>query len=540
MYTQRPLYIREHLASKETTLEEFMRSDRLREMYIAGAPGCGKTTFVAYWARRFAAKNSKRVLLVNYHENRESSIFAADGTFLYKFNTVLYESNVFNTLEGILTDENERFDLCIFDGVRQSNQVCKNLLSIINAHTGKTMKIGKSMHVTSLSFVLRGGDVDLGYKTEISRLFFDSWNRDDYVEAFENFSSRRVIHDDLKEDIKKMTAGAASQDVARIDRQHMNSNEGDMVTVDSGDQAAVTDAMIEEYVDLKYYLGGGSARLMFDFTYDDVEKFLTIETERVSDWKQFTRTSIAARSADSVNTLMQRFTSNDIVQKCTPLSRYVLMKAYENCQAELVDAVKSVADACCNPALQGWAFELQQLELIRLAVKANSEAPRTYLSAANFSYVPLNEGQYDGEQLQADTLENVGGVIWCLKWNQGCFDVAFYSNRTLVTIQFTVVEEDSLKLEYVKKLRDALRSKNKTMETVVHVVVVDGSFNYFKFKPPSGTGRSSKSGAEVEFEVSVCKSSKLVLKDFGPIKEDLSFQEIQKIPIYSMKRKATG
>lgn len=232
--------------------------------------------------------------------------------------------------------------------------------------------------------------------------------------------------------------------------------------------------------------------------------------------------------------------ASDSTQKCTPLSHYVLMEAYGRCRNTLVDAVKQVADACGNPALQGWAFELKQLELIRNAILANSAEAKKRLSADKFSYFPASEAEYDGKILRADRLHDVGGVIWCLKWNQGCFDVAFFSNKTLITIQFIVANEHSLKLEYIKELRSALRDNKKEVSTIVHVGIVEGNKSLLKFKAPTGAGRSTR-GCEVEFEVSVCKSSQLVSHDTaGTADEVLSFQEIEKIQIYSLKRKASG
>ena len=533
-YRKRPLFMRDHLASKATALDEFVRDDsNCCEMYMTGAPGCGKTTFVSYWARNYAAANKKRVLFVNYREKRECSVFVTEGSCLKKYNAALDKTELVDTVKKVLSLEKEGFNLCIFDGVRESKEVCSDLLSIINTQTGGTGKIGKSIHVTSLSFVIRGGDVNMGYGTEISKVYFDSWAMDGHKAAFKDFNERGVIDEELKKDIIKLTAfdvdaeeekEAAAGDVAaeagkdtegseQVLLDAMAESEDEVTITDAGmteskDEVTITDAMIEVYVDRKFHLAGGSVRLMFEYTYDAVKAFLKDEIGRVQDWEQFTLTAIAARSSDSVNNLMQQFMASDSNQKCTPLSHYVLMEAYERCRNKLVDAVNQVADACGNPALQGWAFELKQLELVRNAMLANSAEPKKRLSADKFSYVPASEAEYDGKILRADSLHDVGGVIWCLKWDQGCFDVAFYSNKTLITIQFTVADEHSLKLEYIKELRSALLANNKEVSTIVHVGIVDGSVRLFKFKPPTGAGRSTR-GCEVEFEVSVCKSSKL-------------------------------
>ena len=52
-YHKRPLHMRAHLADKETALNEFV---------LNNYPGCGKTSFVYYWAQNFAAKAAKKML----------------------------------------------------------------------------------------------------------------------------------------------------------------------------------------------------------------------------------------------------------------------------------------------------------------------------------------------------------------------------------------------------------------------------------------------------------------------------------------------
>lgn len=76
-YKKRPLFIREHLVGKASSLNDFVRDgNSFCEMYMTGAPGCGKTTFVSYWARKYAAANEKRrVLFLNYGEKRNALCF---------------------------------------------------------------------------------------------------------------------------------------------------------------------------------------------------------------------------------------------------------------------------------------------------------------------------------------------------------------------------------------------------------------------------------------------------------------------------------
>lgn len=79
----------------------------------------------------------------------------------------------------------------------------------------------------------------------------------------------------------------------------------------------------------------------------------------------------------------------------------------------------------------------------------------------------------------------MGGVsvIWCLKWNRGCFDVAFYIDTTLVTVQFTLQEEHSLKPNYIRGLRKALMDKSMAVDKSVHIGVRKNDWEEFQCVP---------------------------------------------------------
>lgn len=86
---------------------------------------------------------------------------------------------------------------------------------------------------------------------------------------------------------------------------------------------------------------------------------------------------------DAVNTLiMQRFRDKDGEGMCTPVSRYIAMIAYDNVGGELIKAVKAVAKNTGNPLLLGWAFELEQLEVIK-TVLFSPDDTQVFVSSGN-------------------------------------------------------------------------------------------------------------------------------------------------------------
>lgn len=121
------------------------------------------------------------------------------------------------------------------------------------------------------------------------------------------------------------------------------------------------------------------------------------------------------------------------------------------------------------------------------------------------SFYPTSQAEFNETDLTSGVVQD-GTVIWCQKWNQGCFDVAFYVNATLITIQFTLQESHSLKLQFVRKLRDALKKKNLPLYKCVHVGVREKHWTTLQFQSDkSGTGRQTLD-EEAEFVVDIYRS----------------------------------
>ena len=122
---------------------------------------------------------------------------------------------------------------------------------------------------------------------------------------------------------------------------------------------------------------------------------------------------------------------------------------------------------------------------------------RDSVSGRSFSHRNDDDDDFDDDDLI---------VLWCLKWNQGCFDVALYKRGTLATLQFTVSSSHSLKLQYLSRLRSALKRQSHPVDTVAHWFVVGGkSLRRFMHKSPTGTGRSN---GTLQFTVRVCNSTR--------------------------------
>lgn len=237
---------------------------------------------------------------------------------------------------------------------------------------------------------------------------------------------------------------------------------------------------------------------------------------------------------DAVNTLMQRFAGLDGVAKCTAVSKYIAMVAYDECGSAIADAVAAAARATGNPALKGWDFELQQLEIIKKGLKP-SPAATHIASDSGLAFQPTDQVHFDGILLVGNIDAHGVTIIWCLKWNQGCFDVAMYSDGTLIALQFTVSDFRLLKLEYVKDLRAALLSKGLTVQTVAYIGI--NKIGQIQWTPISGKGRSI---CEVEFTLHLSESTPLKISSSPLNNQACLLLRGTTVTIHNTKRKAVS
>lgn len=149
---------------------------------------------------------------------------------------------------------------------------------------------------------------------------------------------------------------------------------------------------------------------------------------------------------------------------------------------------------------------MEELEKVKEVLKSPCERPRHLTTPQGLVLFPTSEATYDGETLRMPTNPTGLVVIWCFKWNQGCFDLALFCNGQLVTLQFTTSATHSLKLQYVSQLRSALlKHGSPAGPTVFHwFVLKEEVLDKFKHDSPMGTGGRNFKHL---YTVSVCNST---------------------------------
>ena len=538
------LYIREHLVDVQTRLDDFVTDESKTKMYVTGPPGCGKTCFCLQWARRFSVLEKKRVFIIQFREYEACWIWIREANgALHRMKKPANKKKLDGVVERVIEEQTTPFDLCVHDGVIDRLDVCKDLISILNVAVVEG-KIKKVIHITSLAFSLSTGGQNLNRSdTDIAQMNIDSWSENDYQEALR-----------CQDFLTKLTESGRNRfeaDIAYLSdsEQLYNGSDWESTTcsgdmnVDEKDGTTTDHTSLFDVLKAKYFFAGGSARFMFQFELEELRGQLDERLQKLgsTDWISFAQGQVSSRTPTAVNTLMQQFS-----KRCTPLSRYVLFCAYDHCKEELVKSVRAAANAVDNPALKGWAFELEQIELIRSSLESPEALPSFVTNGLGFSFRPLKKIDFDSKIIAAEsaTIPTEGTVIWCLKWNQRCFDAAYYQDTTLITLQFTVSEEHTLKPAYIRKLRDAMVEKGANIDNFVHVSV--SKANGFQFEvDTAGTGRQGTTDQHPDFTINACHS--VPLSRQVSIGQDLTFQAkfpsvLEKVPMWPLattkKRKA--
>jgi hypothetical protein len=431
------LYIRGHLVTVQKKLDDFLKNEKHNQLYITGPPGCGKTCFMYLWARRLSVLQQKRVLIVQFREKEPGIIWIreADGA-LWRMDEAIDRSLLEREVQKIIEkneDAGTLFDLCIHDGVLDKLEICSSMLSTLNTAVANKL-IKKVAHVTSLAFKLStGGQLLNNRLSRIVEASLDSWHEEDYqkavsCKAFMNEMAKSTDNP-FPADMRFLLTSAGPDDAEdpAEEKESMSSSDTPM---DHNDTKGNTTLSALEVVEAKYFYAGGSARFMFQTLLENLKLDLDKRMSGVmqGDWQSFTQKSVSPRTASVVNILMQQFE-----RVCTPLSKYVLFCAYEKCKSDLVKSVRAAADSSGNPALAGWAFELEQIDLIRLSYESSNGGNPVYATNGyGLSFRPTSQAEFDETRVTSGVVKD-GTVIWCQKWNQGYFDVAFYGEGTLIT-----------------------------------------------------------------------------------------------------------
>ena len=543
-----PVYTRDVLLKLHRALNNFIKTSSEKRIFrLEGSPGSGKTSYVTLYCRGSASVTGRRVLFISYRAQEQCDIQVFLGDKVYWVEGGILALDLAATVRRMFTENNgiPQFHLCVLDGVRNPDKdvFCGQIFSVVNAFTGKNKKFKQSIFITSMGFRFR----DRHSLEEYEDFPLDSWTWESHKLCLKAMLEAEQLPELLKEDVSQyILTRQGIDDASDADNKAEEMDvddeevfeplvEGALPESEGGTgNTEITEDWLLEYAEDKFFYAGGCARYMYSRKVSALKGELSEYMKSVEDWKPFTTNDLPSGSSPAVNALMQQFTSversvfsaeTETRTRTTAVSKFVLLAAYDKCHEELLYAVESIAQATENPSLGGWSFELQELSKIKKVLKNPDGHSRHIKTSKNLVLCPRMEATYDGNTLVLPyDLSDGLLVIWCLKWNQGCFDAAAFWQGTLVTLQFTTMASDSLKLEYVSQLRFALLQQNVDVKNVVHCFILkDMSHDTFAYKSPTGTGRSS---CKVEYKVSICKSTRFELID-GEGSNNLSIDGVE-------------
>eukprot|EP00543_Licmophora_paradoxa_P005022 CAMPEP_0202444158 /NCGR_PEP_ID=MMETSP1360-20130828/3297_1 /ASSEMBLY_ACC=CAM_ASM_000848 /TAXON_ID=515479 /ORGANISM="Licmophora paradoxa, Strain CCMP2313" /LENGTH=616 /DNA_ID=CAMNT_0049060079 /DNA_START=720 /DNA_END=2571 /DNA_ORIENTATION=+ len=500
------IFLRPHLCEFKLSLDEFMADNNMRQMYISGPPGSGKTTYCLFYFTLYMTNNNKKGLIIQYRSEAASEVMIVEEQLIRRV-TIGSDAETTPSLVRSLIRQH-KFDFILFDGVRIKDLQCIHIGSVIANHMKTPTKLIK---VTSLQFDIKGGDSIGGLDGCEGSFFASSWEYDDYKNAvdaglLEPGVLERIVCVDSDYEPETDTGDG---DVMMEDSEENNRQEkGGVQSEAQGDMERLD--WLKSLLPRKHYYAGGSARYMFEYSIDQ----LTVSTktkksifERISDrmtvndWKAFAQLNISSSTPASVSSGMQRIGAQYI-----PVSEYFLHLAHQRCKAELTKSVRAAADESNNPALKGWAFELEQLDVIEHMIETDAKVLVSEDDAFRLP-VPSESITYDGIRFKSNPQGNAF-TVWCSRWNQGCFDVAFYNASKLITLNFTISSTNSLKLNPLRDLVSALQVSGKSVTSVSHIAIVENKANCndFKFDGAEGGGKIVEQSL---FSVETARSQKL-------------------------------
>lgn len=510
------LFLRPHLTEKKKIVDNFMKETQKKKqrMYVTGPPGSGKTTFFLAYFTQWARKHKKHGLIVQYREVGLSEIIILRGDEDPKY--VVSGTLNSHTLRDHVSAVAKSFsyDFCLLDGVRMNVDDCRALLSTVIPLFIER----KLVSITSLEFDIKGGDGTYQFD---ERLSVDSWEYEDYEASYryDLFSKEKWLGlltcgDDFEEEGGEVAAAGGDERMEDVQSggddnssngqvqvvKPQNENDQEYAETTCGDEMEVVEedgmhgsdeeterALILTLLERKFFYAGGSARYMLEYTMEDLrgKGGVLLELEnRVpqQEWESYASLTINSRTATSVSSLLQK-----IGGRVFPVSKYFLLIAYEKCKGKLVRALKSAAELAGNPAMKGWAFEIEQLDILSDQMASS----KFVVNGNGMIALPVTDKAviYDGCNLTGNTSRDCF-VIKCSKWNQGCFDSAFFFDNHLVTANFTISDSHSVKVRYISMLKVALESLEKEIKSVTHLGIIpdEATCRRFNFESPEDAG----------------------------------------------------
>jgi len=253
-----------------------------------------------------------------------------------------------------------------------------------------------------------------------------------------------------------------------------------------------------EKLEDKYFVAGGSARWMFQFTLGDAIKDIEIQISKVGTDAQLLLKGLEGeRSNTSISHLFCSLNKKPFI-----ISEFVTRALAGKCEASFLTNARS-SDLALNPSFDGWILEAEFLYQLR------ASEVKIYPRDSGAIHLPVASGIKftnfsDIKSLPADNTWYIP-----MRWNQACFDsVQVLPGSGFRFIQVTRSKTHSLKKKYVVMFLDQfVDTLSMKVEFFEFWFVVPNQSEYDDFRPkiPQGSYGKYKSllkmNDESEFSV---------------------------------------
>lgn len=235
-----------------------------------------------------------------------------------------------------------------------------------------------------------------------------------------------------------------------------------------------------EKLQSKYFVAGGSARWMFQFTLKDAMDDIKTQVSKVRmDAALLVKGLAGERSNSSISHLFCSFNEGTFI-----ISEYATRVLAEKCEESFLTSARN-SELAKNSAFDGWILEAEFLYRLRFKeVKVFNDEKETRLPVAKkFSFVDVSDIQ------KPKSLDNVWFIP--MRWNQACFDcVQALPDFRFRFIQVARFMTHSIKKNYVVTFLDHfVNVLSIVVKSIEFWFVVPNQAEYTKFAPkiPEGT-----------------------------------------------------
>jgi DNA polymerase III delta prime subunit len=455
-------------------------------LVLQGFPGIGKST--SCWAlccMKLCSDSASDFIFVYFYQNSfRGVVHLKDGKISA---TASLRLTVQPTMDAIISSLHSKFPNAqlVLDGVNQSHA------------SGLVVNPFGWITVASVGLDFKQDAFDFG-KGILVRTELDSWTLEEFRKAVE-----KVVLD---------------VDVLKFDKEFLGiETEEEMSGMEKGD--TLQKNFKEAWVNERYFISGGSARLMFGGNIikarSEIEDALTC----VKNLNDLFGNITGHRSQGDISRLRQR-----IENKYTFLSPYViraLSTLADNKKSTLdwdtfVSSAKKVAVDIENDAFKGWVHEFDFLVKLyparalmphkKLTLKLSPVLDRSACRTVELQ-VDHVVRFWKETDLASLSLQDKNILAWPQSFKQGTYDAAFVcfnddETPVIITMQATVSRTHSFKPQYITKLINQLtghQATNRGSFRLWHIFVLEGAdqFDNFSYGGPKEVGiRETKQNKE--------------------------------------------